>query len=119
MRRSFLFYVSIISGAAAAIWYVVKSEKHWNRVVQFESLPKVAAEDLFQNGLDTFLANIHHPLAILILQIISIIFVAELWFDIYPNRTTICHWRNNCRDCSWAIASWNVFSRIFAFPFSG
>ncbi|HOY48687.1 MAG TPA: cation:proton antiporter [Flavobacteriales bacterium] len=79
MRRSFLFYVSIISGAAAAIWYVVKSGKTLESGRPIQSLPKVAAEDLFQNGLDTFLANIHHPLAILILQIISIIFVARIF----------------------------------------
>jgi Kef-type K+ transport system membrane component KefB len=79
MRRSFLFYVSIISGAAAAIWYVVKSGKILELGRPIQSLPKVAAEDLIQNGLDTFLANIHHPLAILILQIISIIFVARIF----------------------------------------
>lgn len=79
MRRSFLFYVSIISGAVAAIWYVVKSGKTLESGRPIQSLPKVAAEDLFQNGLDTFLANIHHPLAILILQIISIIFIARIF----------------------------------------
>ncbi|MFM2285193.1 MAG: hypothetical protein RLZZ543_690, partial [Bacteroidota bacterium] len=79
MRKTFLFYVITIAGCAAAIWGVIQSGKSLEGNRPIPVVPSVSADNMVQNGIDTFLLNLHHPLAILILQIISIIIVARIF----------------------------------------
>jgi Kef-type K+ transport system membrane component KefB len=78
MRRTLLFYISILVAAAVSIWAIILSGKFLEAGRPVIDPPVVKAEDLMQNGIDGFLANLHHPLAILILQILSIIVAARI-----------------------------------------
>ena len=78
MRRTLLFYISILVAAAVSIWAIIHSGKFLEAGRPVIDPPVVKAEDLMQNGIDGFLANLHHPLAILILQILSIIVAARI-----------------------------------------
>ncbi len=79
MRRTILFYLSIIIGAIASIWYVVRSGKLLEIGRPIETPAKIETPDLLQHSIDSFVTNLHHPLAILILQIVAIIVVARIF----------------------------------------
>jgi Kef-type K+ transport system membrane component KefB len=75
-KNSF-FYISVISGFSVLIYWTVllgaKLEQGRNIVI-----PKTG-KNQWQNFVDSLIHNLEHPLAILLAQIITIIFVARLF----------------------------------------
>lgn len=79
MRRIVLFYISISVAAICAIWAIIRQGKLLEIGRPIIAPPIIEAKDIASKGIDGFLNNLHHPLAILILQILSIIVVARLF----------------------------------------
>jgi Kef-type K+ transport system membrane component KefB len=79
MRRIVLFYISISAAAIIAIWTIIRQGKFLEIGRSIVNPPLIEAKDILSNGIDGFLLNLHHPLAILILQILSIIVAARLF----------------------------------------
>ena len=79
MRRIVLFYISISVTAILATWALIRQGKLLEIGRPIIAPPFIEAKDIASKGIDGFLTNLHHPLAILILQIISIIVAARLF----------------------------------------
>ena len=105
--RNNFFYVAVVGGFSALIYliYVLGGKlemKGSTHVVQPES-------GAWSDFAASFLHNLQHPLALLLAQIITIIFVARLFGWIcYKNWPAYCNGRNCRRDNSWAVIIWNV-----------
>ena len=79
MRRIVLFYISISVTAILATWAILRHGKLLEIGRPIVAPPFIEAKDILSKGIDGFLSNLHHPLAILILQILSIIVAARLF----------------------------------------
>jgi Kef-type K+ transport system membrane component KefB len=81
-NKNFLFYFAVIGISAVLIWIVLVQGKH---LETFDTGVNSAAKTEIQNSAgditfaEQFVQSLHHPLAILILQIISIIVVSRIF----------------------------------------
>jgi len=75
--KNALFYVLTIAGFSGLIWFILQKglSLEINKVAQF--VPQISASTWHQFK-ETFLQNITHPLALLLLQIITIILFARI-----------------------------------------
>ena len=82
-KWSTLFYVLIITGAFAAIYWIVKLGKSLQSPVlaakEIQAEGKSVSESSFQEFTGSFSNNITEPIAVLLLQIIIIIFFARIF----------------------------------------
>jgi Kef-type K+ transport system membrane component KefB len=78
--RNIIFYVGIIGGFSALMFWIVKSGE--NLESEMNVVVHEAGKSQWQAFTETFIHNLTHPLAILLLQIVTIIFAARLfgWF---------------------------------------
>ncbi len=76
--KNLLFYIVTIGGLSAVVFGIILSGKSMeaSKVTKFK--PEVAAST-WDQFLDTYYHNLTHPLAILLLQIITIIIVARIF----------------------------------------
>ncbi|HTL08394.1 MAG TPA: cation:proton antiporter [Chitinophagaceae bacterium] len=75
--RNGLFYVITIAGFSALIWFILHKGLGLEPGKVSKFVPQIAASNWHQFT-ETFLQNITHPLALLLLQIITIILVARV-----------------------------------------
>ena len=75
--RNLFFYVGIIGGFSALMYWVV--QKGRNLEAGMNVLKPAGKESQLTAFAETFIHNLTHPLAILLLQIVVIIFVARLF----------------------------------------
>jgi Kef-type K+ transport system membrane component KefB len=84
MKRSLIFYIAVIVVFAALMWMIIQAGSRLEGNVTTAEVVKVTATP-FQSFQTEFVHSLHHPLAILILQICSIILVARL-FGLLANK---------------------------------
>ncbi len=76
--RNLFFYIITIVGFSAVIWFIIKKGELLEATKVSEFVPQIVAStwDQFKT---TYRGNITHPLAILLLQIITIIIIARVF----------------------------------------
>lgn len=74
--RDVLFYILFIGGLSAVIWYFIRTGET-KEAVHIQSYTHPSDTSAFEQFKDTYHHNVTHPLAILLLQIITIIAVAR------------------------------------------
>lgn len=87
MKKNLIFYVIVITFFLGIVWFFIREGQllEIGKVVVPSSLPDKLGQDahgsndIFLLFSETLKQNIHHPLAILILQMISILVVARLF----------------------------------------
>ncbi len=75
--KTVFFYILIIGGFSAAMYWIIDVGKQLEQ--GREIVLNVSAENSFQQFLNSFTENFHHPAALLLLQVISIIAVSRIF----------------------------------------
>jgi len=76
--KNIIFYVTTIAFFSALIYYFFM-EGHTLEVGKQFAAPKAEGTTMWENFTESFAANLHHPLALLLAQIVTIILVAKLF----------------------------------------
>lgn len=79
--RTAIFYIAIIGGFSAVIYWILTVGKGLEK--GHEAIVKSISTSSFQDFINSFLENIHHPAGILLLQVSTIIVVARLFGSIF------------------------------------
>ena len=79
--RTAIFYIAIIGGFSAVIYWILTVGKGLEK--GHEAIVKSISTSSFQDFINSFLENIHHPAGILLLQVSTIIIVARLFGSIF------------------------------------
>ena len=105
--RNSIFYIGIIGVFSILMYWIillgVKLETGRNITI-----PK-SEKSHWSEFMSSLLDNLQHPLALLLAQIVTIIFAARIfgWKTARSNR------RNDCRDCNGAFPDRDVFPGVF------
>lgn len=75
--KNTIFYISVIGGFSALMYWIVILGS--NKEVGKDIPVQVNGASYFQQFMESFVQNLHHPLAILLLQIVVIILVARIF----------------------------------------
>ncbi|MEO0058450.1 MAG: hypothetical protein RLZZ312_97 [Bacteroidota bacterium] len=75
--KNSIFYITITGGFSAIIVWILSLGKNLETIKTLS--PKATADKHWLDFLNSFYQNVHHPLAILLLQIITIIVVARFF----------------------------------------
>src|SRR5947209_8706230 len=85
MKKSLVFYVVVVGVFAVLMWVILQEGSKLENPAQTTgqisqtNVPAVAAVSSFQAFKTEFISGFHHPLAVLIMQISTIILVARLF----------------------------------------
>jgi len=82
MKKNIVFYSTVITFFLGIVWFFIREGKllEIGRAISHETTSSESADsNLLEIFSQSFNQNIHHPLAILLLQIISIIVVARIF----------------------------------------
>jgi Kef-type K+ transport system membrane component KefB len=84
-NKSLLFYILTIVVFGSLMFWISElgKELEINKYEVVEAAPQVQSTDSFTQFLDSFLHNLHHPLATLVLQVIAIIVVSRIFGYIF------------------------------------
>ncbi len=76
--KNIIFYISTIAFFSCLMyWFFVEGKTL--EIGENIALPKTTGSTMWENFADSFLTNLHHPLALLLAQIVTIILVAKLF----------------------------------------
>lgn len=79
--KTAVFYIAIIGGFSAIIYWILTVGKGLEK--GHEAITKSISTSSFQDFLNSFTENVHHPAGILLLQVTTIIIVARLFGFIF------------------------------------
>ncbi len=90
-HKNTIFYLVVTGGFSALIYWILGMGKGLE--VHKKYIRPVVENGHWNDFVDSMSQNLHHPLAILLAQIVTIILVARFfWLGFQENRTAFRHW---------------------------